>query len=127
MIDRGRSGGTRRACARRRCARAKPGPTRHTRLVARIGQRVGQSHCQAQTTIGRFHENRAAVRTRVGLTEAGDLRLIEEVWEENSPWYRGVVQQGRLRVAQGSFTKAFVPLGGVSIWAASDRLVNNPA
>src|SRR3954451_465583 len=56
------------------------------------------------------------------LVEGGDEGTIKEIREENTLCYRGLVQQRRLRVAKGSFSKAFVPLGGVSISTESAPL-----
>src|SRR3954452_22228182 len=56
------------------------------------------------------------------LVEGGDEGTIKEIREENTLCYRGLVQQQRLRVAKGSFSKAFVPLGGVSISTESAPL-----
>jgi len=52
---------------------------------------------------------------RRSLVEGGGQRPIEEVGKENSLCCGGVVQQRRLRVAKGSFSTAFVSLGGVSM------------
>jgi hypothetical protein len=73
----------------------------HPRRRARIGQRLRQGRRQAERAIRGFEQNRAAVRTGVGLIKGGDQRAIKEVRKENSLWYRDVVQQRRLRVAKG--------------------------
>jgi hypothetical protein len=65
-----------------------------------VGHAVRQCLDQAEASIGRLQQNRAAIRARVRLIERRDERAIEQVGEENSLWYRVVVQQRRLRVAK---------------------------
>ena len=50
-----------------------------TRAGARIGDRRGQGRQQAEASVGRFEQDRAAVRTRVGLIEGGDQGPIGQV------------------------------------------------
>ncbi len=63
-----------------------------------------------------FQQHRAAVGTRVGLIERRDKGFGEEVWEENSLWYRVVAQSkayvaGKARLATALYyAEAFVSL-----------------
>jgi hypothetical protein len=91
-------------------------------LRENIGPRVGDARHrrdEPERGVRRFQQNRAAVRAGMGLVEDGDERSIKEVGEENSLWYRGIVQRRRLRVAKVALSKPFVPLGGVSFSAES--------
>ena len=93
----------------------------HAGGVARVGQAAAQSPRQLQALISRPQQDRAAVRASVCLVKRRDDRLRDEVGKENSLCYRGVVQRQRLRAAKGSFSKAFVPLGGVSAYGESGK------
>jgi hypothetical protein len=99
---------------------------RHPIGIARIGQAAGQPPRQLQTLIGRAQQHRATIRAGVGLVERGDNRLGREIGEGKSLCYRVVVQRQRLRAVKGSFSKAFVPLGGVSTYDESRVVVNYP-
>lgn len=74
----------------------------HAGRVPSVAQDARQRVDQAQATVRGLEQDRAAVRTRVGLVEGGDEGLGNEIREENRLCYRGVVQQRRLRVAKGT-------------------------
>ena len=53
-----------------------------------VGQTPGERLDQAVHTLSRLEQDSAAVRTRVLLVERGDEGLVEQIREQNSPWYR---------------------------------------
>ena len=52
-------------------------------------------------SVGRFEQDRAAVRTRVRLIKGRDQGAIGQVRKQNSLCYRRLVQRNRLRVGKG--------------------------
>jgi hypothetical protein len=72
----------------------------HARRRPWVGQRRRQRRDHADRPLRRLEQNRAAIGAGVRLVEGGRQRLVEEIRKENSLWYRGVVQQRRLRVAK---------------------------
>jgi hypothetical protein len=82
---------------------------RHPRRRPRIGDRRGQGREQAEVAIGRFEQDRAAVRARMGLIEGRDQGTIGQVREQNSLCYRRLVQRNRLRVGKRRLVNSVVP------------------
>ena len=72
---------------------------------------------QAVPSLGSFEQDGAAIRTRVLLIKGGDERAIEEIWEENSLWYRVGHNSDASVVAKGPSARPLVPRGGVSVFA----------
>ena len=62
-----------------------------------IDEAAGKTINQSVARFRGLEQDRAAVRTRVGLIERRDEGFVEEVWEENSLWY-GVVAQSKASV-----------------------------
>ena len=81
-------------CARPCCDRGMP------RRRAAVGQARRQRRRHPQAGVGRFQQNRAAIRARVGLIERRHERSVEQIREENSLWYRLVSQRKRLRCGE---------------------------
>ncbi len=73
---------------------------RHARRRARIRDRRRQRRQQAKSSIGRCEQDRAAIRTRVGLIKGRDQGTIGQVRKENSLCYRRLVQRNRLRLGK---------------------------
>ena len=98
-----------------------------TRAGSRASVETGrQPRRQIQAAVGRLQQDRAAVRTGVRLIEDRDEGLVEEVWEENSLWYRVVGQIKRLRRGKSSCGNGFLPRGGVCVSTDFHFLTNNP-
>jgi hypothetical protein len=79
--------------------------------------------------IARFRgleQDRAAIRTRVGLIERRDDRFVEEVWEKDSLWYRFVAQSKASVVGKSSCGNGFVPCGGFCVSPEIGPFVNYP-
>jgi hypothetical protein len=62
----------------------------------------------------------------VCLIEGDDERLVEEIGEENSLWYRVVAQRDASVVTRKRCGNGFLPRGGVSMYAKSTIVVNYP-
>ena len=87
----------------------------HPRRRARIGDRRGQGRQQAEVSVGRLEQDRATVRTRVGLIKARPYGAIDQVRKQNRLCYRRFVQRSRLRLGKGRPVTAQYPLGGVCV------------
>ncbi len=81
---------------------------RHARRRARIGHRHREGRQQTEASIGRFEQDRAAVRTRVGLIKGRDQGTIDQVGKQNSLCYRRLVQRNRLRVGKRRLVNSVV-------------------
>ena len=97
---------------------------RDARRDAAIGEAARQRLDQTEAGVGRLQQDRAAIRTRVGLIERRHQRAIEQMREEHSLWYRVVAQRKRLRCGERSLSTAFVPRGGVCISTESQSVMN---
>ena len=75
--------------------------------VAGVRETGRQPRRQIQAAVGRLQQDRATVPTGVRLIEDRDEGLGEEVWEENSLWYRVVGQIKRLRSGKSYVATAF--------------------
>ena len=81
-----------------------------------IDETSGKAINQPVARVRGLEQDRAAIRARVGLIERRDQRLVEEVREENSLWYRVVAQAkasvvGKARLATALYhAEAFVSL-----------------
>jgi hypothetical protein len=62
-----------------------------------------------------LEQDRAAVRTRVWLIKRRDQRGVEEVWEQDSLWYRVGVQRNASVVAKSVCGYCFLRRGGVCV------------
>jgi len=81
-----------------------------------IDEASGKALDQPVARFRGFEQDRAAIRARVWLIERRDEGFVEEVWEEDSLWYRVVAQAkasvvGKARVTTALYhTEAFVSL-----------------
>jgi len=99
---------------------------RHARRRARIGDRRGEGRQQAEVSVGRFEQHRAAVRTRVGLIKGRDQGAIDQVRKQNSLCYRRLVQRNRLRVGKRRLVNSVVRTRGRLCFSETRSLVNYP-
>ena len=99
---------------------------RHARRRARIGHRHREGRQQTEASIGRFEQDRAAVRTRVGLIKGRDQGTIDQVGKQNSLCYRRLVQRNRLRVGKRRLVNSVVPTRGRLCFRETRSIVNNP-
>jgi len=93
-----------------------------------INEAAGEALDQAVAPVARvrgFEQDRPAIRTRVGLIKGRDQGFVEEVWEEDSLWYRVVAQAKASVVGKSACSNRFVPYGGfcVSIESAPSRII----
>jgi len=81
-----------------------------------IDEASGKAIDQPVARFRGFEQDRAAIGARVWLIERRDEGFVEEVWEEDSLWYRVVAQAkasvvGKARVATALYhAEAFVSL-----------------
>jgi hypothetical protein len=81
-----------------------------------IDEASGEAINQPVARFRGFQQDRAAIRARVRLIERRDEGFVEEVWEEDSLWYRFVAQSKasvweKARVATALYhAEAFVSL-----------------
>ena len=97
---------------------------RHARRRARIGDRRGEGRQQAEPSVGRFEQDRAAVRTRVRLIKGRDQGPIGQVGKQNSLCYRRLVQRNRLRVGKRRLVNSVVPTRRRLCFSETRSLVN---
>jgi len=97
---------------------------RHARRRERIAHGRGKGREQAEAPLGRLEQDRAAVRTRVGLIKRGDHRAIREVGKQNRLCYRRLVQRNRLRVGTRRLVNSVVPTRGRLCFRKTRSLVN---
>jgi hypothetical protein len=84
-----------------------------------VRQDIGDRGREAQAAIGRLQQDRAAIRTRVRLIKRGDEGRVEEVREQNSVWYCGVVQTQAPPVENQWLGTTEYPRGGVCVSTTS--------
>ena len=88
----------------------------HFARLSIVHQAPREAVNQPVPRVRRFQQHGAAVGTRVGLIERRDEGFVEEVWEEDSLWYRFVAQSKasvweKARVATALYhAEAFVSL-----------------
>ena len=97
---------------------------RDARRRAGIGDRRRERRQQAEASIGRFEQDRAAVRTRVGLIKGRDQGPIGQVGKQNSLCYRRFVQRNRLRVGKRRLVNSVVPTRRRLCFSETRSLVN---
>jgi hypothetical protein len=68
-----------------------------TFAAVRSSVRLSAIARDAEASVRCLEQDRAAVRTRVGLIEGGGEGFLEQVRKENRLWYCVVVQRNRLR------------------------------
>ena len=73
-----------------------PDPVRHPLRRAGVGDRRRERGQQADPAVGGVEQDRAAVRTRVGLIKGGHQGTIGQVRKQNSLCYCRLVQRRRL-------------------------------
>jgi hypothetical protein len=73
-----------------------------------------------------LEQDRAAIRARVWLIERRDEGRVEEVWEEDSLWYRVVAQAKASVVGKSACRNGFVPCGGFCVSTEIGSFVNFP-
>jgi hypothetical protein len=91
-----------------------------------IDEAPGEALDQAVARLRGFEQDRPAIRTRVGLIKCRDQRFVEEVWEEDSLWYRFVAQSEASVVGKSSCGNGFVPCGGFCVSTEIGPFVNYP-
>jgi len=80
--------------------------------VARVDQTVREAVDQIVLTLGRFQQDRPAVRTRLWLIERGDERAIKEMRKKDSLWY-GLREKLGLRFSVAASRSETLPVRGV--------------
>jgi hypothetical protein len=91
-----------------------------------LDQASGEAIDQAIARFRGLEQHRAAVGARVGLIEGRDEGFVEEVWEENSLWYRVIAQSKASVVGKSSCGNGFVPCGGFCVSTEIGPFVNYP-
>ena len=97
---------------------------RHARRRPRIRDGRGEGRQQADVTVGRLKQDRAAVGTRMGLIEGRDERPIGQVRKQNSLCYRRFVQRNRLRWGKRRLVNSVVPTRRRLCFRETRSLVN---
>ena len=93
---------------------------------AGIGQTPGQRLEQAVHALGRLEQDRPAVGTRLFLVEPGVQRLVEQIREQNSLWYRVGRHAGASVMVKMPVVTAILPRGGPCVSPGAAPSVNNP-
>jgi hypothetical protein len=83
----------------------------------------GRSRRSTVPAFRRGQQHRAAIGTDVRLIERRDKVFVEEVWKQDSVWYRVVAQAKASGVGKSSLGNGFVPRGG---FVYSVALTNYP-
>ena len=91
-----------------------------------IDEASGEAIDQPVARVRGLEQDRAAIRARVGLIERRDEGFVEEVWEEDSLWYRFVAQSKASVVGKSSCGNGFVPCGGFCVSTEIGPFVNYP-
>ena len=103
-----------------------PDAVRHARRIARIGDRRREGRQQAEVSVRRLEQDRAAVRTRVRLIKGRDHGPIGQVRKQNSLCYRRLVQRNRLRVGKRRLVNSVVPTRRRLCFSETRSLMNYP-
>jgi hypothetical protein len=91
-----------------------------------IDEASGEAIDQPITRFRGLEQDRAAIRARMRLIERGDEGFVEEVWKENSLWYRVVAQSKASVVRKSSCGNGFVSCGGFCVSTEIGPFVNYP-
>ena len=89
-----------------------------------IDEAAGEAIDQPVARLRGLDQNRSAIRARVWLIEGRDEGFVEEVWEEDSLWYRVVAQAKASVVGESSLANGFVPCGGFCVSTEIGPFVN---
>jgi hypothetical protein len=98
----------------------------HFSSLTILDEAPGEPIDQPVARVRGLEQDRAAIRARVGLIERRDEGCVEEVWEEDSLWYRFVAQSKASVVGKSSCGNGFVPCGGFCVSIEIGPFVNYP-
>ena len=99
---------------------------RDLRRVPAVRQRGGQRLDDAEPTVHRLQQHRAAVGAGVRLVERRDQGLLEQIGKQNTVWYGRVVQRSRLRLGKSRLINSLVPTRRRLCFSETRSLVNYP-